>query len=252
MFHAPSSPSARILRIYARWKFRSGGVFSFVSFRDSSKRWHQLTKTIYTLSNMKLFESNNCKIFILFFLFIPNKLSNLSQLRIHVLQRYKTIFFIHFIDLYFLISTFVPVNSWIPSQISRNEWINVNVSERNQCLLHRKSGRNERRRRMRATQVGIIRGEINLQGSEGKLRIGEHGAKIFGGLLSRCGPMINKSNSHARQTGVIVICCDCTRYATCPRWYRTANKVTGEGWLVGRGREWFCIEGREIRKLKCA
>lgn len=124
MFHAPSSPSARILRIYARWKFRSGGVFSFVSFRDSSKRWHQLTKTIYTLSNMKLFESNNCKIFILFFLFIPNKLSNLSQLRIHVLQRYKTIFFIHFIDLYFLISTFVPVNSWIPSQISRNEWIN--------------------------------------------------------------------------------------------------------------------------------
>lgn len=50
---------------------------------------------------MKLFESNNCKIFILFFLFIPNKLSNLSQLRIHVLQRYKTNFLIHFIDLYF-------------------------------------------------------------------------------------------------------------------------------------------------------
>lgn len=49
---------------------------------------------------MKLFESNNCKIFILFFLFIPNKLSNLSQLRIHVLQRYKTNFLIHFIDLY--------------------------------------------------------------------------------------------------------------------------------------------------------
>lgn len=125
MFHAPSSPSARILRIYARWKFRSGGVFSFVSFRDSSKRWRQLTKTIYT--NMKLFESNNCKIFILFFLFIPNKLSNLSQLRIHVLQRQFFIrqFFLFISSIYtFLISNSVLLDSWIPSQISRNEWIN--------------------------------------------------------------------------------------------------------------------------------
>lgn len=127
MFHAPSSPSARILRIYARWKFRSGGVFSFVSFRDSSKRWHQLTKTIYTLSNMKLFESNNCKIiYPIFYLFFSFQ-TNYQTYHNYVFTFSNDIrqFFLFISSIYtFLISNSVLVDSWIPSQISRNEWIN--------------------------------------------------------------------------------------------------------------------------------
>lgn len=50
---------------------------------------------------MKLFESNNCKIFIRYFIFSFHSKQTIKPITIiHILQRYKTIFFIHFIDLY--------------------------------------------------------------------------------------------------------------------------------------------------------